>query len=341
MINFIKYISQTVKGMLENYIYLIQKYKFIPHANRLYFENSSQPPLFARMVNLYYTATNDIEFAYKAVEFMEIEYKSWDSVNSVTVGNYKLYSYGEPILGPRPDAYREDTLLVSSLTTDAEKQGVYEQIFAAVESGFAFSSRWFINNGTNSGSRIDTKCRSVVPVEMNSIFFGNLRIIASLYRSAGNISKAEEYDALALDLFRAIQAVLWNEEDKIWYDYDLINNKPRKYFSVTNFAPLLTRAYPIGNTDIIAESVLQYISDNKLDSYAGGVPTTLTESGEDWDYPNAWPQMQWLLIICLRNLNTTATNELAQSWAVRWLQTNYIVYDSVRSMYDKVSLKIL
>lgn len=30
--------------------------------------------------------------------------------------------------------------------------------------------------------------------------------------------------------------------------------------------------------------------------YPGGIPTSLKESGQQWDYPNAWPPLQHMLI---------------------------------------------
>lgn len=130
--------------------------------------------------------------------------------------------------------------------------------------------------------------------------------------------------------------MLWNEDAGAWLDYDLINKKPRNYFVPTNLAPLWTGAYNTADRDHIAEKVLNYIKVNKLDSYPGGVPNSLLHSGEQWDLPNVWPPMQYLLIEGLRTLQNQEANELAFKWASRWVRSNFIAFRSTRAMYEKV-----
>lgn len=86
--------------------------------------------------------------------------------------------------------------------------------------------------------------------------------------------------------FQGIESVLWNEDDGIWYDYDLINNKPRPYFVPTNFAPLWTGAFNQADKQQLSIRIMDYINRTGIDLFPGGVPNTLTQSGEQWDYPN-------------------------------------------------------
>lgn len=74
-----------------------------------------------------------------------------------------------------------------------------------------------------------------------------------------------------------MQAVLWNEEAGAWFDYDLINKKPRPYFSATNLSPLMYSAYNTANKSAIARKVLSYIDSAGIDAFPGGVPTTLVQ----------------------------------------------------------------
>jgi alpha,alpha-trehalase len=39
----------------------------------------------------------------------------------------------------------------SIFKTDDEKEAFYSELKAGAESGWDFSSRWFVNNGTNKG----------------------------------------------------------------------------------------------------------------------------------------------------------------------------------------------
>jgi alpha,alpha-trehalase len=91
---------------------------------------------------------------------------------------------------------------------------------------------------------------------------------------------------------KAVQAVLWHDDVGAWLDYDLINGKRRDYFTPTNLSPLWLGCYNHSDSANIAEKVLAYIENNRLDDFPGGVPNTLNPSGEQWDFPNVWPPMQ-------------------------------------------------
>lgn len=50
--------------------------------------------------------------------------------------------------------YREDIMSAQTFKTDNDKENYYSELKAAAESGWDFSSRWFILNGTNKGKLI-------------------------------------------------------------------------------------------------------------------------------------------------------------------------------------------
>lgn len=55
----------------------------------------------------------------------------------------------------------------------------------------------------------------------------------------GHGNKTADYASRAERRLAAMEAVLWNEEDGIWYDYDLEEQEPRNRFFISNMAPLL------------------------------------------------------------------------------------------------------
>lgn len=130
---------------------------------------------------------------------------------------------------------------------------------------------------------------------------------------------------------------MWNEEAGCWLDYDLINEKPRDYFVPTNLSPLWVKAYNISDSAKISESVLSYIEKNKLDKFPGGVPNTLYNTGEQWDFPNVWAPMQYILVEGLDNLGTPEAKELSKRWGYRWVKSNFEAYRETLAMFEKVS----
>lgn len=47
--------------------------------------------------------------------------------------------------------HREDIQSAQTFKSDSDKENYYSELKAAAESGWDFSSRWFILNGTNKG----------------------------------------------------------------------------------------------------------------------------------------------------------------------------------------------
>lgn len=75
--------------------------------------------------------------------------------------------------------------------------------------------------------------------------------------------------------------------------------------------------------------------------FLGGIPTTLQHSGEQWDLPNAWPPLQYMVIMGLLNTGDVWAKELAFEMASRWVRSNFVAYNESGHMYEKVNLFLL
>uniref|UniRef100_A0A8R1I020 Trehalase n=1 Tax=Caenorhabditis japonica TaxID=281687 RepID=A0A8R1I020_CAEJA len=91
--------------------------------------------------------------------------------------------------------------------------------------------------------------------------------------------------------------VLWNEEHGCWFDYDLEEHAHAICFHDTNFFPMYTGAY---HADLDAQRVADYLVSTGATGFPGGVPVSLTNTGEQWDFPNCWPPTTYVLCEGLR-----------------------------------------
>lgn len=104
----------------------------------------------------------------------------------------------------------------------------------------------------------------------------------------------------------------------------------------TNLSPLWAGAYNTAEKELLSKKILKYINQTGIDQFPGGVPNTLLQSGEQWDYPNVWPPMQYLLVEGLKSLDTEAACKTSFEWASRWVRSNFIAYKQTRAMFEKV-----
>ena len=193
---------------------------------------------------------------------------------------------------------------------------------------------------TVAGTLFDLKTRSIIPVDLNSILYWNAILLMEFFRDLKMPQKSEKYRIIAEEWLEAVTAILWHDEVGAWLDYDIINEKKRDYFYPTNIAPLWTGCYKDKETQV--RKIMKYLQKTlQMDNYQGGIPTTLEHSGEQWDYPNAWSSLQYIMIMGLDNTNDVGTKALAFQMAENWVRSNYIAFNETGTMYEKVSLVII
>lgn len=97
----------TVKGMLTNFLEIVERFGFVPNGGRIYYSGRSQPPLLTAMVTAYIDATGDMEFLKIATPILEREFQYWLNNHTVIVNDHSFAIYGDTTCGPRPESYYE------------------------------------------------------------------------------------------------------------------------------------------------------------------------------------------------------------------------------------------
>nr|CAD7256521.1 unnamed protein product [Timema shepardi] len=261
--------TETVKGMLQNFLSIVDEYGFIPNGGRIYYSMRSQPPLLIPMIQSYLEKSNDTQFIKDNIHIMEKEFNYWLTNHTVMVKKgdrmFRLVRYFDLSSGPRPESYREDFQSAKIFRTEGEKEAYYSELKAAAESGWDFSSRWFILNATNKG-----KLTQKYLLKMLS--------------------------------------------------FDILN---KYHFYKTLLA----------NALVVLSSTAEGRGDRG--SNLGGIPATLEQSGEQWDYPNAWPPLQYIMIYALDASGDDWAKELAYQISEKWVRSNYKTFNETSAMYEK------
>ncbi|XP_043471922.1 trehalase-like isoform X2 [Leptopilina heterotoma] len=333
----------TAKGMIKNFVSFVDNYGFIPNGGRVYYLMRSQPPLLTYMVQTYVDVTQDYKFVEEILPSLDREFEYWEKKKTVNVPfkgkNYVMARYYVEDEGPRPESYREDYKLARNLTRKEDKKELYENLKAGAESGWDFSARWFVSS-SNLGqsarrniSNIATKY--IIPVDLNAYLQRNAKRLSKFHAKFGNFVKSRYYQQIAMRYQVGIQTLLWNEKDGIWYDYDMLHKRQRNIFYPSNFAPLYTRSYNIENRVMYAKRTLNYIKTKNITSFLGGIPTSLDDTGEQWDFPNAWAPLQSMVIVGLYLTNYEPAVTLSKELATRWLRSNHIGFNEFNEMFEK------
>ncbi|KAF6106823.1 trehalase [Phyllostomus discolor] len=328
---------ETVKGMLQNFLDLVQIYGHVPNGARVYYLQRSQPPLLTLMMDRYVTYTNDTAFLWDNIGTLALELDFWTKNRNISVNlggkSYILNHYYVPYGGPRPESYSKDAELADTLP-EGNREALWAELKAGAESGWDFSSRWLIG-GPNPDLLSSIRTSKLVPVDLNAFLCQAEELMSNFYTSLGNDSQATKYRNLREQRLAALKAILWDEEKGVWFDYDLENRKKNREFYPSNLAPLWAGCF---SDPGVVDKALKYLEDSQILTYRYGIPTSLRKTGRQWDFPNAWAPLQDLVIRGLAKSPSPRTQEVAFQLAQNWIRTNFDAYSQKAAMYEKYDI---
>jgi alpha,alpha-trehalase len=330
--------KNTVRYMIDNFVQLVKNYGFIPNGGRIYYLNRSQPPFLIPIVDLYLAATNDFDFVKGILTSLEAEYDFWNTkrVIEVSVAGtvHRLNQYAANMNTPRPESYYEDVHTAEGMTGKAQAD-LYQDLASGAESGWDFSSRWLKRS---SKSLKSIRTRKIVPVDLNAVLYRNELTLERMYKRAGDAAKAEKFKQLAVKRRLAMEQVFWNERKAAWLDYDLETNSSNLVFYASSVVPLWAGLHH-GNVTR-DEIVVNALEELKVLDYPGGMPTSLVDSKQQWDFPNSWAPLQYMAQEGMANSANDNIKEIAFQLAQNWILTNYKAWNKTKAMYEKYDARV-
>lgn len=328
---------KMVEGMLKNYAYMIRRFGYIPTANRTYFLSRSQPPVFVLMVKLL-AEHKGKKVIREYLPYLVIEYRFWMKgrrklVETEHNAYRRVVQLGEGILmnryfdnkdTPRPESHREDTVTAAE-SDQRQSDRLYLHLRAAAESGWDFSSRWFAD--PNDISTIHTA--DIIPVDLNSLLYILETTIADATNTVRHPLTVRRYRKAAECRKDTINSTLWDERAGFYVDHNFHTKKQMPTMSLAAVFPL----YAGVASDEQAKLVARMLEKEFLKT--GGLVTTLSETGQQWDSPNGWAPLQWIAIEGLRRYGY---DQLADSITLRWLALNDKVYGLTHKFVEKYNV---
>jgi len=330
---------KMIEGMMKNFAFMIRKFGYIPTANRTYFLSRSQPPFFVHMVRLLAshkgrtrTFAEYLPYMLKEYRFWmkgrtklhKVEHKAYARVVEMANGMH-LNRYYDNKMTPRPESLTED-ISTASAAPDRESDRLYLHLRAAAESGWDFSSRWFLEpEEINSIHTAD-----IIPVDLNCLLHQLESTIAETYRLIKNPLLARKFQNLADRRAKAILEYCWDEKKQFFVDYNFHHNQPSEQLSLAGVFPLYARVATKQQADAVASRI------EKQFLKPGGLTSTLTANGQQWDAPNGWAPLQWIAIEGLRNYGH---HVLANEIKHRWIRVNMKVFTEKHKLVEKYNVE--
>ena len=282
---------------------------FIPNGARNYFLNRSQPPFLSLMIDRYYQETKDRELLERAVPVLKKEHDFWVNNRSTIVTDpnrfgsrqFQFFVFNVTNNQPRPEGYSNDWYAAHNATKDEKKQQeLYAQYATGAESGWDYTVRWAREPYLKNPKVLETlRVNKIIPPELNSLVYALESTISKLSQELGNTDDVAKYKQLATQRQKDMVDFMIDPSTGFFSDWSLEDKAFTGIWSIAGFWPYWQLSDSIDLK--LAQKAIGNLAPI-VSKYPGGVPTTLIESGLQWDFPDAWPPHQYVLIKALLNL---------------------------------------
>ena len=321
-----------IAELAENFASLIDRYGCVPNGNRLYYASRSHPPMFCHLLDIL-ESERGTEAIRPHLPNLRREYEFWmdgseeevtdddpASRRVVRTDRGVLNRHWDDRAAPREESYREDVDLAEA--AEREKRRLYRDVRAACESGWDFSSRWL----EVKDDLTTIRTTELLPVDLNALCYAMEVKLSRWERTFGNPKRAERYARTAKRRRRAVEELCWDDDAGFYFDYCWTEGQRTETWSLAAVVPLFCGLA----TEEQAAAVASHLEEQFL--HPGGLVTTLTVSGEQWDSPNGWAPLHWMAAV---GLYQYGHERLAETVAGRWLDLNRAVFDRNGLMLEK------
>jgi len=211
---------------IENFIYLIETYGFIPNGSHKSMLNRSQPPFFGLMLWDIYRETGDKAWLARCVAALTKEYAFWDTKRKSANGlNHYSADADEARFARSVKMYAERT--GNCHVGDSTYWG--RNILAEAESGWDFCARF------------EGKCHEYNAVDLNALLWFDEKFLAFAARELGTGDGAE-WEKKAAERYEKMTELM-RGEDGVYYDYSYVEQKRSPVRSAASFFPYFVGMY--------------------------------------------------------------------------------------------------
>lgn len=216
------------KNNVDNLLFEVEKFGFVPNGNRTFFLTRSQVPFLSLMIKDIYQAFRDTDWLRSAFGIWQKEYDFWMQKRPTPVGLNRYFHHATT--AQLLEFYRDELKHLPKLEADTEEQElvISAHLLAEAESGWDFTLRF------------EQRCADFAPVDLNSLLYLN-EINAAYFCDIFGDPEKEIWLERAQRRLKLIHDFCWNHKKGLFYDYDFDHHRQASVASLATFEPLWAR----------------------------------------------------------------------------------------------------
>jgi alpha,alpha-trehalase len=164
---------------------------------------------------------------------------------------------------------------------------------------------------------------------LNSLLYLMETETAEIMRTLGRVREANVWIARSEKRRRSINRLMWDERDGLYYDYNFVEKRVRRY-------PFLTAFYPLWAGIADHKQAARVVANLNRFERAGGLQTSTNASGSQWDAPFGWGNLQLIAVKGLRRYGyAKEANRIAANFLSMILK-DFLEHNTIVEKYDVV-----
>lgn len=278
--------KDLVLGILENLLFMFEKFGIIPNASRTYMLSRSQPPLLTSFILDAYKAYGlDKDWLSRAIRIAQAEYKT------VWMGKTK------------PNARQ----IFQGLSRYYDINYLHD--LAEGESGW------------DKTTRFSHRCMDYLPIDLNCLLYKYERDFAYAERLLGNEEAAVHWEQVAHVRRMKINELMWSDLRGFYYDYDYTKKKRGNVESLAAYYTLWAGVASEKQAAKLVSALRRFENKGGLATTSATALSQYVQSGPpvQWAYPNGWAPLHYMVI---KGLQRYGYKQEAERVAKKWLNCN-------------------
>ena len=271
--------KEIAKNNTDNFLYLVEKYGFVPNGNRTFFLNRSQPPYLSMIVKDIYLEFKDKNWLFDAYRLLEKEYSFWMDKRITETGLNRYFTHADK--NEVIEFFDNEMVRRLNLNKNGEndKYIMGRNWLAEAESGWDFTPRF------------EEKCGDFNPVDLNcNLYLYELNF--AFFSEILKLDEKEKWLKRAEKRKELINRFCWSEKMGLFLDYNFETKKHSKVRTLASFHPLWTG---------LASKEQALLTLKCLNLFENEFGLTACEKCNSryiyqWDYPNGWPPLHFATV---------------------------------------------
>lgn len=312
---------ELAKGNVDNMLYLVDRFGYMPNGTRTWYLNRSQPPYLSMMVERIYSCTGDKDWLRGAVSTLLKEYEFWQTKRLTPCGLNRYWSDAPQwlidemiVTGAKRIGENYDSL------SEEERYKLSCDFIAEAESGWDFNPRF------------ERRCGDFCPLDLNANLYRYESNFAYFSHELGSDDE-NQWKERAEARKGLILKYCLDKKSGLFFDYDYVNDRRSEVVSAALFSLLFNGMLEGKEAEALAHSALDRLE------FRYGIAACADDTypyDYQWSYPNAWPPTTYLAIAGLRRYGM---DKDARRVASKYVKAILSTYAETGTLWEKYNVE--